>query len=240
MFDSKRGPWSHRPLRLQFESLEFKRVLAAFVVTSGADSGVGSLREAIQAANATPGADLIQFDAAIPGFQIQLASELTITDSVTLDAFDLPLQLDIDTTAADPTPAVNDGGGIRALVVDDGDSLGTISVELNNLRFLGGDVTGSGGAILSRESLTLNDVVFAANHATESGGALYQSAEAAASFDLINSNRDRQRGGGRRRRAVCRSAQRQCSGNRGELFQLQQRLVRAEAPDFLMWEVRQR
>ena len=58
-----------------------------FPVTTTADSGAGSLRQAILSANASPGSDLISF--AIPGAGVRtitLASELpTITESVTID-----------------------------------------------------------------------------------------------------------------------------------------------------------
>ena len=58
-----------------------------FPVTTTADSGAGSLRQAILDANASPGSDLISF--AIPGAGVQTitpATELpTITESVTID-----------------------------------------------------------------------------------------------------------------------------------------------------------
>ena len=63
-----------------------------FPVTTTADSGAGSLRQAILSANASPGADLISF--AIPGggvHTITPASELpTITESVTIDGTTQP------------------------------------------------------------------------------------------------------------------------------------------------------
>src|SRR5258706_9875305 len=52
-------------------------------VMSLADSGPGSLRAAIGAANATPGADLIKFAHGLTG-TIPLASELSITDDLTI------------------------------------------------------------------------------------------------------------------------------------------------------------
>lgn len=64
---------------------------ATFTVTTTADSGAGSLRQAILNANANPGADTIQF-AIGSGFQsIQPLSSLPpIFDTTTIDATTQP------------------------------------------------------------------------------------------------------------------------------------------------------
>lgn len=58
---------------------------ATYTVTNGADSGIGSLRKAIEDSNdVTPGqADTINFNL-IPGLTIDIQTELVITDSVTI------------------------------------------------------------------------------------------------------------------------------------------------------------
>ncbi len=62
---------------------------ATYTVTTTADSGVGSLRQAILDANANPGADTIAFD--IPGSGIHTITPLTtlpmITQSLTIDGY---------------------------------------------------------------------------------------------------------------------------------------------------------
>ncbi len=65
---------------------------AVFLVTTAADSGAGSFRQAITDANASAGADTINFNIPGGGFQtIVLASELpTITDPVTIDGTTQP------------------------------------------------------------------------------------------------------------------------------------------------------
>lgn len=60
-------------------------------VTNGTDNGVGTLRSAIEQANAGPGLNLIQFD--LPGcaFQIQLSTPLPdITEPLIIDGFSQP------------------------------------------------------------------------------------------------------------------------------------------------------
>jgi hypothetical protein len=72
-------------------ALEDRAVPAVFTVTSTADVGAGSLRQAILDANAAPGSDSITF--AIPGLggQISLASPLpAVTDAVTIDGTTQP------------------------------------------------------------------------------------------------------------------------------------------------------
>lgn len=182
----KRKPSTYRR-RTFAEALEPRLVLTSFLVTSGADAGSGSLRDAVEQANANPGPDLIQFDASIPDLAIELTShEITITDSLILDAASLPERLEINTAGADATPGVNDGNGIRAFQINDGHASSSL-VEFHNIRFVGGDVSGSGGAILSQESLQLHNVDFEDNHAAIAGGALHQITGVGGDFQLQDS-----------------------------------------------------
>jgi hypothetical protein len=69
---------------MRFESLERRDLLAVFAVTSADDAGPGTLREAIDSANTTAGADMITFNIGGGGAQtISLLSELpSLTDEV--------------------------------------------------------------------------------------------------------------------------------------------------------------
>lgn len=73
------------------ERLETRRLLATFTVTNTNDSGTGSLPWAVQQANATPGANNVNFN--IPGGgvkTINLSSALTASNPITLDATTQP------------------------------------------------------------------------------------------------------------------------------------------------------
>src|SRR3954471_10438190 len=67
-------------------------IAADFSVLTSSDSGPGSLREAIVAANATPGADRVIFN--IPGSGVQTISVLSalpqITESLEIDGYTQP------------------------------------------------------------------------------------------------------------------------------------------------------
>jgi len=78
---------------LAIESLEERTVLSTFSVTSLADSGAGSLRQAIETANTTVGADTIEFNVGVGGAQtIRLGTALpAIIDPIVIDATSQPL-----------------------------------------------------------------------------------------------------------------------------------------------------
>jgi Ca2+-binding RTX toxin-like protein len=73
------------------EALEMRRLFSVFTVTTTADSGAGSLRQAILDANANAGADTIDFNI---GGGVQTISPVSalpaITDAVTIDGYSEP------------------------------------------------------------------------------------------------------------------------------------------------------
>jgi hypothetical protein len=83
----RRSPASRRCL----EALEDRRLMSTFAVLNFLDSGAGSLREAIMAANGAPGADVIRFAPAARDGTITLTSgQLSITDDLILDGPGVP------------------------------------------------------------------------------------------------------------------------------------------------------
>src|SRR5262245_44305523 len=79
----RRSPCRPRAPRLGVEALDDRCLPSTFTVTNLLDSGAGSLREAVVAANANPGADAIDF--AVTGTITLTSGQLDITDSLTIN-----------------------------------------------------------------------------------------------------------------------------------------------------------
>ena len=135
-----------------------------FWVTSLNDGGAGSLREAVNRANANPGPDVVRFK--LDGL-IELSSPLLIKDDVRIDGSEQRV--------------VVSGGGAVSLVVHAEPSK---FLELARLTLTRAAASASmGGAVLARGNLRLTDVLFTDNLAPV-GGAVYSSG---ALLQVINS-----------------------------------------------------
>jgi hypothetical protein len=153
-------------------------MLATFVVDTTVDendgTGVGdiSLRDAITAAAVS--GDTIEFDPSqMNGATISLTlGELEIEKTITIDATMLTNGLTI--AANDPTPTQNNFDGSRIFNITDPTS-GTSPpvVTLVGLTLTGGDVNGSGGAILSQVQLAVIDCTITGNNASSGGGGIH-------------------------------------------------------------------
>ena len=124
---------------------------------------------------------------AVPGATIEFAAALTSGGPATIDLslgqllIDKSLSivgpgaslLSIDASASDLTPNTDNGDGSRVFNVDDGNADTHKVVAISGLTLTGGDVSGDGGAILSREILTLTGCTLSGNHATEYGGGIF-------------------------------------------------------------------
>lgn len=152
------------------ETLEDRTLLTALTVLNTDDSGAGSLRAAVEAANTNAGADTISFDAALAGQTIVLTSELLISDHLTITGLGANLlTLDGDNNS-------------RIFSIDDDSSSSTITVEISGLTLTNGnsntvdtELADNGGAIFSTENLTIENCIFTGNTAG-SGGAIYDDA----------------------------------------------------------------
>ena len=116
--------------KYRFESLEARRMLTPITVNNHLDDVNGdvasissliandggdgiSLREAVQAANSTPGADNIQFDTNLSGKTITLGgTSIDVTDPVTIDGSSLADNLTIDANRLSRVLHVTDPQGI--------------------------------------------------------------------------------------------------------------------------------
>jgi hypothetical protein len=111
-----------RPARLRpvLERLEDRTLPATFLVTVTDDSGAGSLRDAITQSNATPGANVIDFNIGTGVQTISLLSTLpTVTVPVTIDGTSEPDFAGTPEIVLDGTSA---GPGVNGLTVTAGSS----------------------------------------------------------------------------------------------------------------------
>ena len=150
-----RKAFAHAPLRHAIESLEARLLLSTYTVTSTADNGPGTLRDAVQQVNAIADRGTIVFDPGVPLATITLTSgpleignspaKVTIVGGVTLSGNNRTNLFQIDSGAA---------------------------VELRGLRMTGGKSV-NGGAILNNGKLVIDDCTLDDNTASGVGGAIY-------------------------------------------------------------------
>jgi hypothetical protein len=155
----------------------FERQPSQLLVDTLADESDGdftagdfSLREAIERSNLIAEVDSIEFSATLFGGVIVLTGgELQISRAVQIIGPGAAL-LTIDASGNDPTPAINNGDGSRVFNIDNVNNVTNAIVQITGLTLTGGDVTGSGGGILSHENLTIVDTTIRDNSATTGGG----------------------------------------------------------------------
>jgi hypothetical protein len=136
----------------RLEVLEERTVPSTFTVSNFKDSGAGSLRAAITAANANPGADVITFSKN-NGTVTLTSGQLTITDSLTIDG----------PGANRVTVSGNNAGRVFAVAAG-------ATVTMSGLTIANGAQVSAGGGILSSGSLTLQACTVTGNR-TAFGGA---------------------------------------------------------------------
>lgn len=141
---------------------------ATFTVTSLADSGVGSLRAAIVAANAAAGADTIQFQGGLQGVISLTTGELLINDSLSI----------VGPGASRITLDANNASRVfRIENPNNQDKIFSISgLKVTRGRIAGATDDSGGGVFYEAGSIhaqiTLSDMVFVGNLAGRKGGAV--------------------------------------------------------------------
>ena len=197
-------------------SLVAPAAFAATVVTSIADSGSGSLRNAIAVAAS---GDTITFAANLSGQNILLnAGQLSLNNSVTIDASALPGGVQINGRGI--TRVFNVGSGatvvLTALTITNGNDLsGTGGGGIDNAGnlmmnqcTLAGNLANNisssasgGGAVFNSGSLTLNQCTLASNHSDNDsvsggGGAVYNTGTLNVNQCTLTANSADNSGGG--------------------------------------------
>ena len=146
-----------RQVRPSLLELEHRMVLSTFLVTNIADSGGGSLRDAIGQANANPGSDMVAFDGTV------------FNSPQTIHLSSGPLKL---TDAATTTVS---GPGANLLSIS-GDKKSRVfysyygSAELSGLTITGGSAGAGAGLFNYGGTTTLSNCTVSGNSANFSGG----------------------------------------------------------------------
>ena len=201
-----------RPLHL--ETLEDRRMLATFVVNNFGDLDsdgnvvVGSLRQAIQEANARNGFDTIIF------------ADFLFENPIGPTGFPLPATIALDGRPAGgqlliseddgleiigPGPnllTITAGGRNRVFALNDGNAENSASNQISGLTISGGNPNGDnlgglGGAIHNVESLTLTEVHVTGNFAPNGGAGVFTlNGQTTIERSLISDNTSETGGGG--------------------------------------------
>lgn len=171
---------SQNTRQLRVESLEDRRLLAVFVVNNAGDIDddgnalPGTLRQAVELANATPATDTIIFSENDLPFGASITLQLNENGGGELEVLE-PLRI------LGPGPdklTVRAAGGHRIFNLNVREEDAAFPVFIGGMTMTGGSISGAedtdaGGAIFNRERLTLEEVVMAGNFASQGGGALY-------------------------------------------------------------------
>lgn len=133
---------------------------ATFTVSNTDDFGPGSLRQAIEDANAAAGADVIDFQIpTLPDAIVLISGELLVTGSV-----------DIQGPGA-ANLVVTGNTSSRVFNIDNGSAL--IDVTISGLTIAGGSAIVGAGIFNNGENLVLDSAVITGNSATTDGGGLW-------------------------------------------------------------------
>ena len=167
------------------ERLEFRRLLSTYLVSNTSDSGPGSLRQAIDQANANPGPDTITFAAGMSGTIALTSGQLEISDvtgGLTL----------IGPGAGSLSVSGNSAG--RVFQIDLG-----AAADISGLTITGGFPgvgPAEGGGIFEDGDLTLTRCVVSGNYAPQGGGIFNSSAATLKLVDSTVANNQASDGGG--------------------------------------------
>ncbi len=169
---------------LSVEMLEHRHMLATFVVTTVANSGDGSLRDAISLANDNDEADPITFDDSLSGQTIDLTTgRLEIGNPLTIDARSLTDPIRIDASRFFKVITVPDSSAeydvtLAGLTIANGQgglTGGGVSYSgRGELQLIETTVEGNSGAAIATNSgrITLRNCIVRNNTGDRKGGGI--------------------------------------------------------------------
>jgi hypothetical protein len=175
--------WANRP---RLETLEPRTLFAVFVAGNPNDGGPGSLRDAVEQANATEGPDVIllphelyTLTVAGAGEDAAATGDLDVTDDLTITPLG-PGGSTIDASRLDRVFDVRDGADLT----------------LENLTVTGGRADQGGGIRVAGGSLRVEGAEVTGNAATGDGGGIYASNAQVTLVNTTVSDNSSNRGGG--------------------------------------------
>jgi hypothetical protein len=171
--------------RALIEPVEARRLLTMIPVTTLADSGAGSLRDAIAQANAMAGDDVIEFAAGLTG-TVNLASALPVLSS------------NIEVHGPGPgllTVRRNATASFRIVTIGAGATVTLSGLTISNGLVLTASES-DGGGVFNRGSLTLVDCAVSGNTAFSSGGGINSGGALTLTNTTVSGNRAGSTGGG--------------------------------------------
>lgn len=172
----------HDRVRPSVERLEDRSVPATFTVTTNADAGLGSLRDAIAQANALPGQDRIEFARSVVGVDL-FTGPLVITDGVDIVGYS-----DQDLTIRGNNQEAN----FRISLATSLETVSFSDMRLAN----NGSASGNGAAIINENGSVLLTRMQVNGTAIGDGGGVYQTGGSLRAIDSRFLSGTAARGGG--------------------------------------------
>ena len=163
-----------------------------FVVTTADDQNNGinngtevSLREAVEAANNSAGADRIVFDRSLNDSNIIFkAGEIAITDSVAIVG------------SGSEATTIDGDNKSQIFNIDDGNADNAIAVSIADLTLANGMTAKSGGALINQENLVIKNSTITGSTADIRGGGIYNEGSLLLQDSTVSNNRANERTGG--------------------------------------------
>src|SRR4051812_47362788 len=160
------------------ECLEGRTLLSQFTVTNLDDSGEGSLRNAIELSNSTPGPNEIDFATGLSGTITLTSGELTIAN------YDVTI-----VGLGQNSLSISGSGNSRVFAISSG-----VAASLSGLTITAGSAD-KGGGIYNGGALTVNASTIGGNWAGLNGGGIFNTGTMTVNSSTISGNRANNMGG---------------------------------------------